>query len=227
MTKKQEIFSLMGGRVWCQPGIYNPTSDAVWLAAFAPTDAKTVLDVGTGTGAVALCYAVHNPTAKITAIDISDDMLAAAGQNAELNQREIEFIATDILNWKTDRTFDLVLTNPPYFTGTPASHNAHHNADLSAWTRACVRRVRPRGHCCIITDARTIDIVIAAMKPACGDITIFPLFGARNTAERVLISGRVGVRGGATLCRGLSMNTDAVLRDGLTIAESLTKLGQK
>ena len=55
-----------------------------------------------------------------------------------------------------------------------------------------------RGHCCIITDAQTIDIVIAAMKPACGDVTIFPLFGTRHTAERVLISGRVGVRGGAT-----------------------------
>lgn len=227
MTKKQAIFSLMGGRVWHNPGAYNPTSDAVWLAAFGNPDAKTVLDVGTGTGAVALCYAVHNPTAKITAIDISPDMLAAARQNAELNRREIEFICDDISKWKTDRTFDLVLTNPPYFKGTPAAHNAHHNVDIAAWTRVCVRRVRPRGHFCIITDASTTDTVIAAMKPTCGDITIFPLFGAKNTAERVLISGRVGARGGARLHRGLSMNTDAVLRDGLTIQDSLTKLGQK
>ncbi len=227
MTKKQGIFGLMGGRVQCHAGIYNPTSDAVWLAAAAPTNAKTVLDVGTGTGAVALCYAVHNPTAKITAIDVSQEMLAAAGQNATLNNRDIEFINADITTWRTNRTFDLVLTNPPYFSGTPARHNAHHNADLGTWTRACLRRVRPRGHICIISDARTVDTIIAALKPTCGDINIFPLFGATRTAERVLIFGRTCVRGGAVLHAGLSMNTDAVLRDGLTIADTLARLGQK
>lgn len=227
MTKKQEIFGLMGGRVQCHSGTYNPTSDAVWLAAFATSGARTMLDVGTGTGAVALCYATRNPDTRITAIDTSTDMLAAARANAELNHRDIEFINADILDWKTDRTFDLVVSNPPYFHGTPATHNAHHNADLHAWTRACLRRVRPRGHLAMISDATTIDTIIAAMKPTCGDINIFPLFGAKHTAERVLISGRVGTRGGATLHAGLSMNNDAVLRDGLTIADTLSKLGQK
>ena len=187
----------MGGRVQCHSGIYNPTSDAVWLAAFAHAPAKSMLDVGTGTGAVAL------------------------------NHRDIEFINADILDWKTDRTFDLVVSNPPYFHGTPAAHNAHHNADLYAWTRACLRRVRPRGYLAMISDATTIDAIIAAMKPTCGDINIFPLFGAKRTAERVLISGRVGTRGGATLHMGLSMNNDAILRDGLTISDTLSKLGRK
>ena len=51
-----------------------------------------------------------------------------------------------------------------------------------------------------------------------------PLFGAAKTAERVLLRGRVGTRGGAVLYPGLSMNCDAVLRDGLTIADTLDTL---
>ena len=66
--------------------------------------------------------------------------------------------------------------------------------------------------------------VTAEMSKHCGDITIIPLFGAKQTAERVLLRGRVGTRGGATLHIGLSMNNDAILRDGLTISDTLGTL---
>lgn len=224
MSEKQEIFTLMGGRVRMRRGFYNPTSDAVWLAAFAPTDVKTVLDVGVGSGGVGLCMLAHNPDLKLTGIDISEDMLAAAQQNVELNNCDIELIQADITTWRTDRTFDVVVTNPPYFRGTPAKHNAHHNADLGLWIRRCVARTKPNGYCCVITDATMVDKIIAEMSVNCGDINIFPLFGARDTAERVLLRGRVGARGGAVLHRGLPMNWEPVLRDGLTIAETLGTL---
>ena len=226
MSEKQEIFTLMGGRVRMRRGFYNPTSDAVWLAAFAPTGAKTVLDVGIGSGGVGLCVLAHNPDIKLTGIDVSDEMLNAARINAELNNRNIELINADITTWRTDRTFDIVVTNPPYFRGTPAKHNAHHNADLTTWIKKCVARTKPNGYCCIITDATTIDGIIATLSEHCGDINIFPLFGARDTAERVLLRGRVGARGGVTLHRGLPMNWDPVLRDGLTITKSLAKLSK-
>lgn len=207
-------------------GFYNPTSDAVWLAAFAPTAGKTALDVGIGSGGVSLCMLAHNPDLNVTGIDVSDDMLNAAKQNAELNNQNIELINADITTWRTNRTFDIVVTNPPYFRGTPAKHNAHHNADLDTWVKKCVARTKPNGYCCIITDATTIDTVISAMKPKCGDINIFPLFGARDTAERVLLRGRVGSRGGASLNHGLDMNYAPVLRDGLTIEQSLGKVSK-
>ena len=131
MSTKQEIFSLIGGRVKFKRGTYNPTSDAVWLAAFAASvDAKTILDVGIGTGGVSLCLSSHIPDAQITGLDISVEMLNQCEQNAELNSTDIELINTDIEQWRTNRTFDLVVTNPPYFYGTPAKHNAHHNANL-------------------------------------------------------------------------------------------------
>lgn len=227
MSIKQEIFTLMGGHVKMHRGHYNPTSDAVWLAALAPARAQTVLDVGIGTGGVALCLLANNPDAQITGIDVSDEMLDACRENAKLNGASINLINADITTWRTNQTFDLVITNPPYFNGTPAKHNAHHNADLVEWVARCVARVRPMGTFCIITDAATIGTVIGEMSKKLGDITILPLFGARDVAERVLISGRVGSRGVSVLHRGLPMNYEPVLRDGLTIADTLSKLSQK
>lgn len=226
MTTKQDIFTLMGGRVKMHRGFYNPTSDAVWLAAFAPTDAKTVLDVGIGTGGASLCLLANNPDAQITGLDISEQMLDECKSNAELNNAKFELINADITTWKSDRTFDLVITNPPYFNGTPAHHNAHHNADLTLWISRCIARVRPMGTFCIITDAATTARTISEMSKKLGDINILPLFGAKNTAERVLISGRLGTRGISVLHRGISMNCDMILRDGLTIADTLSRIYQ-
>ena len=227
MSTKQEFFTLMGGRVKMRRGIYNPTSDAVWLAAFAPTAAKTVLDVGVGSGGVSLCILAHNPNAQITGLEISDDMLSACSDNAQLNNADLELIHSDIYTWRTTRTFDLVVTNPPYFNGTPAKHNAHHNADLVTWISRCMARVRPMGTFCIITDASTLATAVSTMAQKLGDINIIPLFGANAYAERVLISGRLGTNGISRLHHGMSMNCEAILRDGLTIAEALTTLSLK
>ncbi len=225
MAQKQDIFTLMGGRVRLWRGHYNPTSDAVWLAAMAAdTRAQTVLDAGVGTGGAALCLMANNPGAAVTGVDVSPEMLAECGANAELNGHAIELIKADITTWRTNRTFDLVITNPPYFKGTPAKHNAHHNADLGLWTRKCLARVKPRGTFVIVVDAAAAATIVAQMAEKCGDIEIMPLFGARKTAERVLLRGRLGTRGPTLIHAGLSMNTEAVLRDGLTIAAALSTL---
>ena len=212
----------MGGRVKMQHGPYNPTSDAVWLAAFVDTQPKTVLDVGTGTGAVALCLMARMDGIDMTAIDISSEMLCAAQQNFELNGKTANFINADILSWKTNKTFDLVVTNPPYFQGTPATHNAHHNANLGLWTRRCIARTRPNGMFATIVDAAACAPVIAEMSHHCGDIKILPLFSNKNTAERVLLSCRVGRASHTTIFSGLPMNCDEVLRDGCTIKDNIS-----
>lgn len=227
MSTKQEIFTLVGGRVKMHRGIYNPTSDAVWLAAFAPTNARQVLDVGIGSGGVSLCLMAHNQTATVTGIDISPEMLSACEANAKLNDKIIELINADITTWRTNQTFDLVITNPPYFFGTPAKHNAHHNADLKTWIAKCISRVRPMGTFCIITDASTTATVISEMSKKLGGINIIPLFGAKDIAERVLISGKLGTNGNTILHKGLPMNSEPILRDGLTIDEYLSRLSQK
>ena len=130
MSEKQDIFTLIGGRVKMTRGFYNPTSDAVWLAAYTPKGVKTALDVGIGTGGVSLCLLSHFPQINITGIDTSDKMLEDCRKNIILNDVKINLESQDILKWTTEQRFDLVITNPPYFNGTPAAHDAHHNTDI-------------------------------------------------------------------------------------------------
>ena len=228
MSEKQENFTLLNGRVTMKRSIYNPTSDAVWLAAFAHTgkQIKTVLDAGIGTGGVALCLLAHSPDLVVTGVDNSDEMLEICQANAELNNAKIKLENQDILKWSTTDRFDLVLTNPPYFWGTPSTkHNAHHNIDIRSWIKRSGARVTSNGYIAVIVDANFADVVIATLNDRhFGEIQVFPLFGAKNTAERVLIRARNGCRTGATFYRGTSMNNDAILRDGLTIDALLATL---
>jgi len=219
MVEKQENFTLLDGRIVMRHSVYNPTSDAVWLAAFAPQSVKTVLDVGIGTGGASLCLLHHNPDAKITGIDISQEMLDACKINMDLNNKIIDLRNEDIIKWSTPENFDLVMTNPPYFSGTSTKkHQAHHNTDIYQWIKRSVARVKPDGFFCTIIDALVVDKVLSVLYDKhLGDIQIYPLFSNKNTAERVLIRARKGVHTGTTLFQGTSMNNDAILRNGLTI----------
>ncbi|MCL1786123.1 MAG: methyltransferase domain-containing protein [Alphaproteobacteria bacterium] len=266
MKVKQDIFTAMGSRVKFFRGDYNITCDAVWLAAFIGHKAygirHNILDVGIGTGGVSLCLLQHCPDLRVTGIDISEQMLSECAANAELNGRELELIHGDILKWRTSRTFDTVITNPPYFRGTPrvnssprrgepkdtkclsvggknkhicppidgcavdspqgGSNFPHHNANLTDWTRACLKRVKPRGYFYCIVDAAAAGEVAAALHTGrAGDINIVPLFGGAAHAERVLISARLGTAGGTVIHAGFSMNDDTILRMGkpLTFAK--------
>lgn len=216
MKQKQAIFTALDGRVQMERGNYNITCDAVWLAAFVGrAKIKTALDVGIGTGGVSLCLLEHNSDLQITGVDVSQQMLDDCTRNAEMNGRKIELIHADILEWKTSRTFDAVITNPPYFKGSEAKHGAHHNADLGAWTRACLKRVRPRGYFYAIVDSTAIgEIITACTQGKAGGIEILPLFGAKKQqVERVLISARLGVKTGTKIRAGMMMDDKSILKD--------------
>ncbi len=225
MSEKQENFTLIGGRVIMKRSVYNPTSDAVWLAAYVPVKAQKVLDVGIGSGGVSLCLLDKNPDAQITGIDISQQMLDACKNNMELNNRHINLVNADILQWSTPETFDLVVTNPPYFIGTPDNINAHHSMDILRWIKRSVARVKPQGYFCMISDALLTDVAISVLHARhFGNIQIFPLFSTKHTAERVLIRAKQGVRTGASIYSGTNMNNESILRSGLTIDEWLATL---
>jgi len=75
-----------------------------------------IVDVGTGSGAIAVALAYHLPHASITAIDISPASLALARENAERNgvAARLCFLAGDLLGPVGAQRFDLVVSNPPY-----------------------------------------------------------------------------------------------------------------
>jgi len=74
-----------------------------------------ILDLGTGTGAIALSLAKENPNCFITATDQSTAALNIAKQNAEKNQiSNIEFIHSDWFSEIENKNFDIIVSNPPY-----------------------------------------------------------------------------------------------------------------
>jgi release factor glutamine methyltransferase len=86
------------------------------LALLEGCEAPSVVDVGTGTGAVALALATRRPDASVTAIDVSPGALALAAENAAANDlgERLELLEGDLLAPVAGRQFDLVVSNPPY-----------------------------------------------------------------------------------------------------------------
>jgi release factor glutamine methyltransferase len=79
----------------------------------------SILDIGTGSGCIAISLKKKLPDAQVTSVDISADALHTATQNAIINDVEVEFIVDDILSIKskiTDRKYNIIISNPPYVT---------------------------------------------------------------------------------------------------------------
>ena len=73
-----------------------------------------ILDVGTGSGCIAIALKKLIPGAHITAVDVSNDALAVAQQNSTNLQADVEFVNFDILTSKPNDRFDIIVSNPPY-----------------------------------------------------------------------------------------------------------------
>ena len=78
----------------------------------------TILDLGTGSGAIAVTLATLIPQAKIVATDISDEALALAAENAKFNGviTQIQFIKSDWYSNLSNKKFNFIISNPPYIS---------------------------------------------------------------------------------------------------------------
>jgi tRNA1Val (adenine37-N6)-methyltransferase len=126
--------------------------DSVMLGAWTTIDGseKNVLDIGAGTGLLAMMIAQRNPTTKIFAVEIDEQASQQAAENiaaSDWNDR-ITVVNTDIRTFALNPDdFDLIICNPPYFEKSLKSHNsqrnyARHNDSLSfADLIDCVHRL--------------------------------------------------------------------------------------
>ncbi len=89
---------------------------AIPLAGPGPEGEPLALDVGTGSGCVALALAAEDPFVRVVATDVDQEALAVARRNAARLgfQRRVEFILSDLFADVALRTFDLIVSNPPY-----------------------------------------------------------------------------------------------------------------
>lgn len=87
-----------------------------WLTRFPLPTRPTILDVGTGSGCIAVSAASLLPGAEVYAIDISGNALLQAEENARLNKVEVHFAERNILTWEDYvwESYDVIVSNPPY-----------------------------------------------------------------------------------------------------------------
>lgn len=91
-----------------------------WAAA--PSGQCRILDIGTGTGLIALMMAQRFPEAEVTGIDIDEDAVAQAVENVRLSpfSERVRIYRQDIVNFTDIIGFDTIVSNPPYFVDSLA-----------------------------------------------------------------------------------------------------------
>lgn len=118
-------------------------TDGTLLGAWARMTAREgrVLDIGTGTGLIALMMAQRYPDCRVTAIDIDADACQQARENVEASPfaDRIEVIRADVAGFQSHGPFDAIVSNPPYFSQSlecPDSRRtaARHTSSLSYQT---------------------------------------------------------------------------------------------
>lgn len=102
-----------------RPGVLIPRPETEELCAWITADSKAsaspkVLDIGTGSGCIAITLQLDMPESKVTAWDISADALDVARENAQQLGANVNFVKLDALNAKPEGEWDLIVSNPPY-----------------------------------------------------------------------------------------------------------------
>ncbi|MDR0962478.1 MAG: methyltransferase [Mediterranea sp.] len=189
-------------------------TDGVLLGAWAQADApRRIMDIGTGTGLVALMLAQRYADAQVTAMEIDSPAARQAAENvaqSPWNDR-VEVVCGDFRNYSIDGCFDLLVSNPPYFVDALACpdrqrHIARHADTLSyeSLFRRAVKLLAADGRVAVIipADARaTADGIAIAqgLHPAqCMQVVTKP----GKAVRRVLLSYSMqpAVCTEATLC---------------------------
>ncbi len=76
--------------------------------------APAILDIGTGSGCIAISLKLAKPIARVTGIDISEEALKTAAENAAMLDANVDFRNLNILNEIPEGKFDIIVSNPPY-----------------------------------------------------------------------------------------------------------------
>lgn len=109
-----------GLKLQVMPSVLIPRPETeelvMWVAGTEFPSNPSLLDIGTGSGCIALALKKQFQPATVAGVDISEKALETARNNAKLNGLEVHFFQADILNWEKTKwkTVDGIVSNPPY-----------------------------------------------------------------------------------------------------------------
>lgn len=184
---------------------YRAATDPVLLAAAVPAQGgQSVLDLGCGAGAAALCLATRVPGLLLAGLEVQPAYAALARMNADRNGLAFDVIDGDLSNIPNAlrRGFDHVIANPPYYAadGTPSPLHSRDTAlrvgvPLAEWVQISARRLNPGGWLTMILSADRLPDVMAGFSSQMGSIAVLPLAARQSRAAgRVILQARKGGR---------------------------------
>jgi len=152
------------------------TTDSVLFGAWiAEYDAKEVLDIGTGTGILAMMMAQKNELARVTAIDVNANAVQLALQNSQASQYadRVEVQHVSLQSVDDSKQFDLIVSNPPYFINDLKAKKVHHilakhTVELSyeALLQHANRLLTDNGRLYLIVPYFNVDSLLSAASAA-------------------------------------------------------------
>ena len=109
----------LGRTFYVAPGVLIPrpeTEELVELMLKELSPISRILDIGTGSGCIAVSLAKELPESQVTAWDVSEDALSIAASNSKSLQVAVRFEQRDVLTYSPDATerYDVIVSNPPY-----------------------------------------------------------------------------------------------------------------
>ncbi len=130
MAGKSQVFQFRQFSV-CHAGCAMKVgTDGVLLGLLSPVAGKRFLDVGTGSGLVALLLAQRAPEAHVVGIDIDDGAVCQAAENFRASpwSNRLQSFKADATVYTCNQAFDLIASNPPYYENSPDSSDALRDA---------------------------------------------------------------------------------------------------
>ncbi len=221
METSEDLF--LGGRVRIrQPKSgYRAGADPVFLAAAVIAEAgETALDLGCGVGVAMLCLKSRLPEVEVTGIELQPQLAALARQNLAVNAMTGEVFAADVADLPSDlraRSFDHVLTNPPFFEaakGSPARDAGRETGrriemSVQTWLDIALRRIRPGGSLTLVNRIEQLPQCLAALEGRAGAVKVLPLASrSGRPAKLFLLRARKGAK------TPMSLLAPLVLHDG-------------
>jgi tRNA1Val (adenine37-N6)-methyltransferase len=184
---------------------YRAATDPVLLSAACPAEpGQSVLDLGCGAGAAALCLGHRVPGLALAGLELQPCYADLARRNAQRNGIALDVHQGDLARMPAPlrRDFDHVIANPPYYPpgGSPSPVAGRAKAmqvvtPLADWVAAATRRLRPGGWLTLICGADGLPEVLAALAPKLGSGAVLPLAARESRpALRVIIQARKGGR---------------------------------
>ena len=196
LVGSKEFFSLA---FEVSPAVLIPRPDTEWLVTEFARLAKelaecSVLDVGTGSGCLAVAAARQHKSARVTAIDISPEALAVAARNAAKHgvSERVTFLEGDLFSpLPAGETFDFILSNPPYISDAEFEKLAR---DVRDFEPGLALRAGPDGFAVL---DRLFDQARGYLKP--GGYLLVEIGFAQEEAARARLAALPGYEVGKTV----------------------------